>query len=256
MRVLITGGSEGIGFETAKVLARKGNQIMLIARSKEKLEAATNQLEGNGHSNMEADLTTKDDLEKVKQLISNQNFDILINNAGACLYGRFSELPLDKQINLIHLNINAVVELSYAFLKTAKKGDALVNLASLLGITTYPGAAVYAATKSFIEKFSESLWYEYKRKGIFVLAFCPGATFTNFHDSAGIAKSSMSRKIMQMPEDVAQELAKAIEDRDSPMVVSGKMNKFLVFIDRFISVKKITSMMGDYGPVKEDEDVK
>ncbi|MGO4708907.1 SDR family NAD(P)-dependent oxidoreductase [Chryseobacterium sp. 2TAF14] len=129
---MITGASGGIGLETAKLLAQKGYSLTLVARSGDKLEAIRQSLQDNDHSVFVADLSVAEDVNKLASHMQDKKYDILINNAGSGLYGKFVDLPLNEQINRMYLNMDAVVILSYAFLQNAKKGDALVNIASLL----------------------------------------------------------------------------------------------------------------------------
>jgi uncharacterized protein len=249
MKILITGASEGIGLEIAKILASKGNEITLLARHKLKLKEAVASLNGNGHQIIEADLSEPTSLALMKEIIANKNYDVLINNAGFGMYGRFTEMPFPEQEKMMRLNIEALTSLSYYYLSNAKKGDALVNVASVLGSTSYPGAAVYAATKAYVISFSESLWWEYKNKGIFVMGFCPGSTYTNFHKVAGGDSTSFPKFIMQTPQQVAKELVAALTKRKKPKVVSGNINRSMLFFQKFMGRKSVANMMGGFGPL-------
>jgi len=250
MKILITGASEGIGLEIAKNLASKNNEITLVARSKENLEKAINSLQGKGHEVIVADLSKREDVDGLKQKIENNNYDVFINNAGVGMYGKFTEMPLADQVKMMNLNITALTVLSYFYLSTAKKGDALVNIASTLGTTSYPGGAVYAASKAFVTSLSESLWWEYKNKGIYVLGFCPGATYTNFHHVAGGDKDSFPKFAMQSPQQVVNELVRALENKKKPKVISGGINRFMVFVQKMMSRKMVMNMMAGFGPLK------
>jgi hypothetical protein len=251
MKILITGASDGIGLEVAKALAAKNNTITLVARNNGKLEKAVGSLPGNGHKTIVADLSTRADVDSLKENIELNKYDVFVNNAGVGMYGRFTEMPLSEQVKMMNLNINALTALSYFYLSNAKKGDALVNVASLLGTSSYAGASVYAASKAYVINFSESLWWEYKKKGIYVTAFCPGSTYTNFHNAAGGDKDSFPKFIMQMPQQVAKELLNALKDRKKPKIVSGGMNRFMLFFQKFMSRKMVVSMMAGFGPLKE-----
>src|SRR5689334_13593 len=125
-KIIITGGSEGIGFELAKALAAEGNQLTLVSRNAEKLEHAVKSLSGSGHDFRAADLSRKDEVHAVADLMSATHYDVLINCAGVGMYGRFEELPLDRQVAMMNLNMTALTVLSLRFIQTAKSGDALV----------------------------------------------------------------------------------------------------------------------------------
>ena len=247
-KVLITGASGGIGLETARQLAAKGYHLTLVARSEEKLNRAVKDLDGTGHSILVADLTNKDDLQKLVGHLKAEKYDVLINNAGAGIYGKFVDIPLEDQLATMQLNMDALVTLSYAFLQNASSGDALVNIGSLLAHSSLPGGSVYAATKSFVANFSESLWYEFKKKGVFVMGFNPGAAASDFHANAGGHTSDFPKFVMSSVEDVAKELVKALENGGKPRVVQGWKNRFMLFGFKLLSRKSAINMMGQISP--------
>ncbi len=250
MKILITGASEGIGLETAKILAAEKNQLTLVARNEDKLQKAISSLYGTGHSYFVADLSKHEDVESFKEKIDQGKYEVFINNAGVGMYGRFTELSLPEQERMMNLNMNALTALSYYYLSQAKKGDALINLASTLGTSSFPGLATYSATRAYIINFSEALWYEYKSKDIFVSAFCPGVTKTSFHDSASGSYEGYPGFIMQTPVAVAKELIHALKSRSKPKNVSGGMNRFMLFFQKMLSRKMVVNMMGSFSPVK------
>ena len=247
-KVLITGASGGIGLETARRLASQNYRVTLVARSEEKLNKAVKDLDGTGHTILVADLTDKDDLQKVADHLKTGEYDALINNAGAGIYGKFIEIPLDEQLATMQLNMTALVTLSYAFLQNARPGDALVNIGSLLAHSSLPGGSVYVATKSFVANFSESLWYEFKKKGVFVMGFNPGAAASEFHANAGGHTSDFPKFVMSSVEDVARELVKALENRRKPRVVQGWKNRFMLFGFKLLSRKSAINIMGQISP--------
>jgi uncharacterized protein len=249
-RILITGSSEGIGLELARLFALKGNQVTLVARNKEKLEKAVASLKGSGHSSIIADLSKKEEVHKIADHLSASHYDVLINNAGIGMYGRFDEMPYHEQVTMMNLNMVSLTVLSHAFIKQAGKGDALVNIASTLGTTSFPGAAVYAATKAYVTSFSESLWWENKKKGIYVLGFSPGVTATAFHTTSGGTNDQFPKAITQSPQQVAMELFKSLEHRKKPKVVSGGLNRFMLFFQRMLSRRQVVNMMGGFSPIK------
>lgn len=247
-KVLITGASGGIGLEVARLMAAKNYQITLVARSADKLDKAVAALPGSGHSKVVADLTSENDLKKIASHLTANKYDILINNAGSGLYGQFVNMSLEDQITSMHLNMDAVVVLSYAFLKNAKAGDSLVNIASILGHSSFPGASVYAATKSFVANFSESIWYEFKKKGIYVMGFNPGAAKSDFHVHAGKQVSTYPEFVLSTVEDVAKELVAALEKRKKARVMQGWKNRMMLFAFKFLSRKSAINIMGQLSP--------
>jgi short-subunit dehydrogenase len=247
-KILITGASGGIGLETARQLAARGYRLTLVARNENKLNKAVKDMDGTGHSILIVDLTDKNDLQKLVDHLKAEKYDVLVNNAGAGIYGKFIEIPLHEQLSTMQLNMDALVTLSYAFLQNARPGDALVNIGSLLAHSSLPGAAVYAATKSFVANFSESLWYEFKKKGVFVMGFNPGAAASEFHSNAGGHASDFPKFVMSSVEDVAEELVKALENRRQPRVVQGWKNRFMLFGFKLLSRKSAINIMGQISP--------
>jgi short-subunit dehydrogenase len=247
-KVLITGASGGIGLETAKRLASQNYQVTLVARNGDKLNKAVKSLAGAGHTVLVADLTNNEDLQRLVTHLKTQKYDVLINNAGAGIYGKFIEIPLADQLAGMQLNMDALVTLSYAFLQNAKPGDALVNIGSVLAHSSLPGGSVYAATKSFVANFSESLWYEFKQKGVFVMGFNPGAANSEFHANAGGHTSDFPKFVMSSVEDVAEELVKALEKRRKPRVVQGWKNRFMLFGFKLLNRKSAVNIMGQLSP--------
>jgi short-subunit dehydrogenase len=247
-KALITGASGGIGLETARQLAQQNYQVTLVARNRDRLEKALSSLSGSGHTILVADLNNKEDLSMLVAHLSVEKYDVLINNAGTGTYGKFTDIPLEDQLATMQLNMQALVTLSYSFLQHAVAGDALINIGSLLAHSSLPGGSVYAATKSFVANFSESLWYEFKPKGIFVLGFNPGAANSDFHANAGGHTSDFPKFVMSSVEDVAKELVKALQKRQKPRVVQGWKNRFMLFGFKLLNRKAAVSIMGKISP--------
>ncbi|MBL4755540.1 MAG: SDR family NAD(P)-dependent oxidoreductase [Flavobacteriales bacterium] len=245
-RAIITGASGGIGLAIAQQLANKGYNLTLVARNQEKLQAIVQTLEGKEHQFITADLSDNGGIEQVAKHIRTTPYDVLINNAGAGVYGAFTELNLEAQMNLIKLNMDALVILSYSFLKKARSGDALINVGSVLGSTSYSGASTYAGTKGFVVRFSESLWNEYRKKGIYVCVFSPGLTSTHFHKAAGGDSSDFPAAIQQTADEVAKECISALNHRSKPHVVSGFMNRTMLLFYRLLPRKMIVKIMGSF----------
>lgn len=150
--------------------------------------------------------------------------------------------------SMTRLNIDALVSLSHTYSKAAKPGDALINVSSMLAILPMPAAGTYAATKAFVTSFSESLWHEQKKRGVYVMGFCPGITISRFHERAG-GKEETFRKSMAQTSDMAVKHAlRALARRSRPTVVSGWRNVVLAALPRFLGRKQVVSMMGSASP--------
>jgi short-subunit dehydrogenase len=246
-RELITGASSGIGEEFARQMARDGYQVTAIARREDKLKALCTDL-GNGHDYQVIDLAKMDDVKRLQQHLQNEKYDILINNAGFGYYDNFSKQDEDTLVELLDVNIKALVLLSQAFLKNAKSGDTLVNISSALGWLTFPGGAVYAGSKAFVTNFSESLWYEYRNRDIFVIAILPGQTRTEFQlrampsaERPAAAKDPM----IQDADECVSEALQAIKRRQQPAALTNPRIRVLWnIISRFTPRRKKTEIMG------------
>ena len=209
---LITGASEGIGRALAIELCRAGHNIWAVARNAERLDdllVELNTISGAQpgpearHRAIPADLTDPTARQQVLGLLApphpapdGQETDreperpsILINNAGFGQFGEFGSSNLEKQRAMVRLNVEALTELSHGFLARAKSGDALVNVASVLGFMPLPSQPLYAATKAFVLSLTESLWAQYEAKGVYVTCLCPGSTSTAF-----LAKSEIGER--------------------------------------------------------------
>jgi len=245
-KAMVTGATGGIGLEIAKLLASYGYQVTGVARRLDTMQEQIAKFSGTGH----ADLSNNEDIKKIATHLNENKYDLLVNNAGRGLYGKFADIPIDDQLNMISLNIDSMLSLSHAFLSTAKTGDCLVNIASFLGLASYSWAAAYAGTKGFVIRFSESLWYEQKKKGIFVTAFCPGLTKTPFHSSSGGSDDKFPDFMQQSPEQVAREALQAIRRRRHPRVISGLLNRLNGLWDRLLPRRIMVSLMGFASPLK------
>lgn len=242
---LVTGASEGIGRAFAKRLVKEGYRVTAVARNEARLNELITEL-GEGHRFLVADLSTPGGVAVVSQELANERYDLLINNAGVGAYGDFVQTPLEKHHMLLSLNCDATVALAHAFLQRARQGDALVNVASILGFMPYPSSSIYAATKAFVISFSEALWFEQKEKGVYVMALCPGPTASKFHASAGGTEANQPPSALtQTPDQVVDAALRALRVRKHPTVVSGVQNRALVLMSsRLMSRKSAVKMMG------------
>lgn len=241
---LITGASSGIGAVFAQALAQRQMHLVLVARSQDKLNALAQQLQTRYSIQVDVivqDLTTPDAGCNVFEAVCSKNLaiDLLINNAGFGDYGLFSESSLTKQLEMIQLNISALVELTHRFLPQMQQrgSGSIINLSSIAGFQPIPYMSIYAATKAFVLSFSEALWAENQGKGVKVLAVCPGPTKTDFFDIAGfsrLANEGSQRQNTTSPEAVVEEALKALEGDSSTVVPGGLANQAIANISRFL----------------------
>ena len=188
---IITGASDGIGAEFARVFAAKGHDIALVARRRDRLEALAQEIEASGARKpivIELDLLAVDAAEKLEAALNEAGAspEILVNNAGFGLMGEVGELDAAEQLAMVDLNIRALTALTLRFLKpiVAAKG-AILNVASIAAFMPGPGFAIYYATKAYVLSFTEALAQELKAEGVKVSCLCPGPVATGFQARAG-----------------------------------------------------------------------
>lgn len=186
---LITGASSGIGEEFARQLAAQGENLILVARRKERLEslAAEFRTKGITVDVITADLSEMAEVDKLADLIrQRKDLTLLVNNAGFNAIGFFIKVPMEKHLSMIHLHVEATVRLCYAALEGMKerRSGAIINVASFGGYVPMPTSATYNATKAYLVSFSESLAYEVAYYGIRVQALCPGFVKTEIFEAA------------------------------------------------------------------------
>ena len=245
---LVTGASSGIGYVFAGELAKEGYTVTCVARSEEKLRNLVEGLGGN-HRYIAADLTDSRGLDDVSEDIAKSGYSLLVNNAGYGMYDRFENIPPEEYETMMFLNMNVVVRLSHVFLKHAKPGDALINVSTILSRLAFPGAAVYVASKTFVNSLTESLWYEFKEKGVYVMALQPGLTKTGFHSAALGDKQSHLPEVKYTPESVVATALKTLRKRKEPCVICGRKYKILAFLGgRVLSRKRMITKMGKKSP--------
>lgn len=188
---LITGASTGIGATYADRLARRGYDLVLVARDLARLDAVASRLrvETNRQIDvLQADLTSASDLRRIeRRLGEDDRIELLINNAGAALHGGFADADLDRQENLIQLNIVAMTRLTGAVIPRflARGGGSIVNLASIVALAPEVPFGIYGATKAYALSLSQSLQAELGPRGIYVQAVMPGATRTEIWERSG-----------------------------------------------------------------------
>lgn len=189
MKALITGASSGIGADMARILSSKGYDLILVARRKNKLEKLSKELNTNIKL-IPMDISIVDNCYKLYDIVKNDNIDILINNAGFGTFGLFLDADLDKELNMIDLNIKAVHVLTKLFLKDFKKRDSgyILNVASSAAFMSGPLLSTYYATKSYVMRLTTALYEELRHdnSNVYVGVLCPGPVDTEFNSVAGV----------------------------------------------------------------------
>jgi short-subunit dehydrogenase len=187
--VLVTGASSGIGRELAREFAVHGYDVVVLARRRGRLEALKRELERDHQVHVrvvEADLYDPATPDRIARLLAREPIAILVNNAGTLEGGSFADMPRARVLEMLQLNVAALVTLTHALLPRmlARGGGRIVNVASIAAFAPIPWLGIYAATKAFVLSFSESLGEELRDRGISVTAVCPGLTDSEMADAA------------------------------------------------------------------------
>lgn len=250
---LITGASGGIGEAFARRLAADGHNLVLVARSEKKLHELCDELmlkhKITAHyvaldlNEFEADKRLFEETEKHRMEV-----DWLINNAGFGSMGDFARLELERELEMINLNVSALVTLTHRYLQKMRerKSGTIINVASTASFQPIPFMATYAATKAFVRSFSEAIAGENRPFNINVSAFCPGPVDTGFFDAADIksdVRSAMFKKGIQTPEEVV-ETAIAAAKSGKIKVIPGWKNYLLANFVNFVPESLIVRVMG------------
>ena len=240
--IVITGASSGIGAELSRQLAARGHGLTLVARRRARLDGLAAELrEAHG---AQADVRTCDlaDADDRQRLIAELREDSrrvvgVCNNAGYGSVGTFSELELDREVGEVRLNVEALVEMTGAFLPDMIEhgNGAILNVASTASFQPLPGMAVYAATKAFVRSFSEAVHAELAGTGVSITALCPGFTETEFAEVAGAGsfEGKMPSFLVLNATDVAREAVDGMES-GARSVVPGAIHKAHAFSSRFV----------------------
>lgn len=244
---LITGASAGIGEAFAIELAKKGANLVLVARRKDKLLALSNQINKTYNVNCEiiqldlANVTAPHQLYEEVQKRSHI-IQILVNNAGVGVYGMLHETDIKKNEQLILLNVFSPSLLTQLFLPSmlqAQEGI-IINVASTAAFQPLPYMSNYGASKAFLLSFSEAIWAEYHSRGLNVLAICPGPVETEFFSVMNNKMPSLGKR--DSAEMIAQAALQAIEQQRMYLIPGAKKNYWLAQISRFVPRKLVAKM--------------
>jgi short-subunit dehydrogenase len=229
---LVTGASSGLGLEYARLFAAAKHDVLLVARRRDRLEALAAELR-SAHAVaahvVAADLASPHGPEQVFAEARRLEVEFLVNNAGLGASGAFAELPLERELEMIQVNLTALVSLTRLFLPAmlARKRGRILNVGSTAGFPPGPFMAVYYASKAFVNSFTEALWYELRGTGVTATVSCPGATATEFSGVAGNDRSLLFRLGAASAATVAKQGYRAMM-KGKPMVVHGLRNKLTI----------------------------
>jgi hypothetical protein len=233
--ILITGASSGIGRELAKCFAAEGCRLILLARRRHPLQALADEL--NQKYKVHSEVLPTDLSEPVaptrifEHLQTNgTKVDVLANNAGFGARGQFVSLPVERQLEMVQVNVTAVMHLTRLLLPpmVERRHGGILNVASTAAFQPGPGMAVYYATKAFVLSFSEALAEELAGTGVTVTALCPGPTETNFVEVAGARPSRLFAKTAMSAETVAR-VGHGAFRQGRTVVIPGFSNRLLAF---------------------------
>lgn len=228
---LVTGATSGIGLELAKLFAARGMDLILVARSAENLRILSNQLAKTYRVralSVPMDLSRPDASSRLVEALSSIDLvvDVLVNNAAFGTYGPFAQQGVQRESQMLRLNIATPTELTALFLPgmQRRKRGLILNVASTAGLSPVPFMGTYAASKSYLVSWTHALAEELAGTAVRVAALCPGSTATNFHQVSGAA-TERARKLPQMTAaEVAAECMKGL-DRGKRIIVPGRLNR-------------------------------
>ena len=237
---LVTGASAGLGKELASLLSKDGHDVVLVARSKSKLETLADDLaktHGMKAHVVAADLSDPAAPAAIFEETKKRGIavDILVNNAGFGTNGAFLDLDLDREVQMVEVNVSAIVKLTHHFARLMRERGfgRVMNIASTAGFQPGPFMATYYASKSFVVMFSEALAFELAGSGVTVTCYCPGATATEFASTAGNDKTRLfQRSGVAEAKDVALHAYRAMM-RGQVLSVHGALNRIGVESVRF-----------------------
>jgi hypothetical protein len=238
LRALVTGASGGIGADLARSLARRGAALVLAARRTDKLEELAAELRSAHGVTAEvvaADLAVPGAAAELWQrATAGGPVDILINNADFGHFRPFGDVPVEREREMLQLNITALVELSHAFVaahrdRPPSKPAYLMNVASIAAWQAVPNFSTYAASKAFVRSFSEALFYEQRGKAVRVHCLCPGGTHTEFHATAGAGNYGWLANASMLPSAAVAEQGVRAMLRGKKTLVTGFLNKLSAF---------------------------
>jgi len=259
-KILITGASAGIGYALSEELAKRGSEVIITARRKDKLDTLAQKIKkaGGKADVFIEDLSMPQSGKKLYDQIKSAglNIDILINNAG---YGRWGDLTSherDDYSKMLQLNVTSLTDLCHLYIPDmiSRGGGGIINVGSVASLSPIPYASVYSSSKAYVLMFSEAIRYEYQDKGVKVMALLPGGTESEFASIATEKSEKLTKRYqeregsaaggaMQTSQEVAIECLEAFE-KNKQYILCGGRNRFLYNLTKIMSRKRVLEMTG------------
>jgi short-subunit dehydrogenase len=234
---LVTGASSGMGYEYAKLFARDGKNIVVLARSRDKLEGLKKDLEKEHGTKVMVVVKDLADPKAPEEVFSELekagiNIDVLVNNAGFSVYGKFYDSDWQKEAEMLQVNIIALTQLTKLFLRKMleKKSGRIMNVSSLAGWTPMPWYSVYAATKAYVLSFTEAIASEVRGTGVSVTCFCPTVTQTLFFKRSDSENSTAyKRRFLLMDAETAAKHGYKALAKGKTCAIAGLPSSLMIF---------------------------
>ncbi len=235
MKALITGASSGMGADMARILHQQGHELILVAKDKEGLEIIKEEL-GTKVKIITMDISSTFNCMKLYNKVKKDNIDILINNAGVGVFGKFYETNLDRELDMVDLNIKAVHTLTKVFLKDFKEKNKgyILNISSSAAFLAGPLMASYYATKGYILKLTEAIYEELRQEGskVSISALCSGPVNTNFNQNLGIKFSVKAMDSYKVSEIAIKQMFKG-----KAIIIPGFTTRLSILMVRLLPRK-------------------
>lgn len=249
MKALITGASSGIGKEFARILAARGCDLIIAARSTGKLSDLKNELQQVNVRVITVDLSHEQEAFDLYEQLRSEPIDIVINNAGFGAYGAFENVPLERELEMIHTNVCAVHILTKLFLKDmlARNSGTILNVGSMAGFSAGPKMSAYYASKNYVVRLTEAIHEELRRSKskVKVSVLCPGPVNTNFNQVARVRFSVNGMN----PHEVARYALDQAE-KGKMVIIPGALMKATKFFEHLLSEKLLTRACFDIQSAK------
>lgn len=254
MKALVTGATSGIGQSIARKLAKRGWELILTGRNESMLREMQTTI-GKGTEIIAADLSKREEVFRVYEFCKGKDVDMLVNNAGYGLFGKFDETDMNDELAMIDLNVTALHILTKLFLRDFKRRDygTILNVASVAGFMPGPLMATYYATKNYVLKLSIAIYEELRRSksNVTITVLCPGPVATNFNNRAGVSFS-----VKPITADYAAEYALHKAFTGKLFAIPGLTVKLGAFASRFVPYKILSAIVYNVQQAKKTSDGK